>query len=213
MHNIRSQKESKNKANVCNDKLEKIDNQNSLNVGIDVNVEYSVKNANKKDDCVNNENSNGKMYKKDTNCCNDGTNKIETNKSVEVNESSMKDPIKSAEKENNRMTDNKDEVVIFDDDLIELGSRSGIGFARVLVEMDDEKEIKEMIKIVYKDENELVPLMKESEVVDRKELIVVTDDMDSKNDMKSEDIIEDLNEIENSVLRNVVKGIIGTSLM
>nr|GEY24601.1 ribonuclease H-like domain-containing protein [Tanacetum cinerariifolium] len=37
---------------------------------------------------------------------------------------------------------------------------------------------------------------------------LVTDDMDSKDDMKSEDIIEDLNEIENSVLRNVVKGII-----
>nr|GEX75225.1 hypothetical protein [Tanacetum cinerariifolium] len=32
--------------------------------------------------------------------------------------------------------------------------------------------------------------------------------MYSEDDMKSEDIIEDLNEIENSVLRNVVKGII-----
>nr|GEW61316.1 hypothetical protein [Tanacetum cinerariifolium] len=80
---------------------------NSLNVGIDVNVECSVKNANKKDDFVNNENSNGKMYKKETNCCNDGTNKIEIDKSEEVNESSMKDPIKRAENENNRMTDNK----------------------------------------------------------------------------------------------------------
>nr|GEW61317.1 hypothetical protein [Tanacetum cinerariifolium] len=95
MHNIRSQKEKK------------IDNHNSLNVGIDVNVECSFKNANKKDDFVNNDNSNGKMYKKETNCCNDGTNKIEIDKSKEVNESSMKDPIKRAENENNRMTDNK----------------------------------------------------------------------------------------------------------
>nr|GEU76900.1 hypothetical protein [Tanacetum cinerariifolium] len=63
---------SENDKKVCNDKLEKNDNYNILNVGVDVNVECSVKNANKIDDCVNNENSDGKMYNKDTKCCNDG---------------------------------------------------------------------------------------------------------------------------------------------
>nr|GEX98194.1 hypothetical protein [Tanacetum cinerariifolium] len=42
-------------------------------------------------------------------------------------------------------------MVIFDDEIIELGSR--IGFARVLVEIDVEKGIKDKIEIIYKSKN------------------------------------------------------------
>ncbi|GKA54553.1 RNA-directed DNA polymerase, eukaryota, reverse transcriptase zinc-binding domain protein [Tanacetum coccineum] len=41
---------------------------------------------------------------------------------------------------------------------------------------------------------------------DRKELVDATENMDSADDTKLEDVIEELNMTENSILRNVVEG-------
>nr|GFA46255.1 hypothetical protein [Tanacetum cinerariifolium] len=104
-----------------------------------------------------------------------------------------------------------------------LNGKGRIGFARVLVEIDAEKEIKDRIEIVYKGRNitegtrkvedvEILPSAIEIKewnrhmkryYKDRKELIDVIDEM------KSEDVVDDDNRAGNVSIRNEVDGIRG----
>ncbi|GJV71423.1 RNA-directed DNA polymerase, eukaryota, reverse transcriptase zinc-binding domain protein [Tanacetum coccineum] len=132
---------------------------NSVNDKENVNAEFNEKNV-ESDQC-NNTKCDGKS---------DNTNRNEKLNGAWDKSSKFAD-ILAASKLDNRLlmipteiSESGEEVVVFNDEIIENGREGRVGFARVLVEINAEKEIKDKIEIVYKGKNITDGLRKVMEV-------------------------------------------------